>query len=104
MESCSQKICGYWDSQNDFYEEIVLVNFPAIELVSSSVGINQVEEQRIPWIELKFLLKVDGDDEIGELTLILDTNLKVVDENWWVDVESPFVVATKTKEKAIANA
>lgn len=52
---------------------------------------------------------VDGDrdsaidDEIGELTLILDANLKVVDENWSVDVESPFVVATRPKEKAIAN-
>ena len=35
----------------------------------------------------------DGDDEIGELTLILDTNLKIIDENWSLDIESPFVVA-----------
>lgn len=103
MESCSQKIRGYWDSRNDFYEEIAFVNFPRIESVSSVIGINQVEEERIPWIKLKFLLKADGDDEIGELTLILDANLKVVDENWLVDVESPFVVVTKPKEKAIAN-
>ena len=30
---------------------------------------------------------------MGELTLILDTNQKVVDENWLIDIESPFVVA-----------
>jgi hypothetical protein len=103
-ESCSQKIRGYWDSKNDFYEEIAFVNFPVVELFSRGVGIDRVEEQILPWIKLKFWLKVDGDDdEIGELTLILDANLKVVDENWSVDVESPFVVATRPKEKAIAN-
>ncbi|MGL5065074.1 MAG: hypothetical protein ACRC62_34325 [Microcoleus sp.] len=32
-------------------------------------------------------------DEIGELTLILYPNLKVIDENWSIDLESPFVVA-----------
>ena len=104
LESCSQKIRGYWDSKNDFYEEIAFVNFPVVELFSRAVGIDRVEEQIIPWIKLKFWLKVDSDDdEIGELTLILDANLKVVDENWSVDVESPFVVATRPKEKAIAN-
>lgn len=104
LESCSQKIRGYWDSKNYFYEEIAFVNFPVVELVSRAIGIDRVEEQIIPWIKLNFWLKVDGDDdEIGELTLILDPNLKVVDENWSVDVESPFVVATQPKEKAIAN-
>lgn len=109
LKSCSQKIRGYWDSKNDFYEEVAFVNFPLIELVSSGIGMDRVEEQIIRWIKLRFLLKVDGDnesaidDEIGELTLILDSNLKVVDENWSVDMESPFVVATKQKEKAIAN-
>jgi len=104
LESCSQKIRGYWDSKNDFYEEIAFVNFPVVELFSRAVGIDRVEEQIIPWIKLKFWLKVDSDDdEIGELTLVLDANLKVVDENWSVDVESPFVVATRPKEKAIAR-
>ena len=32
LESCSQKIRGYWDSKNDFYEEIALVKFPVVEL------------------------------------------------------------------------
>ncbi|NJS11568.1 MAG: hypothetical protein HC789_14940 [Microcoleus sp. CSU_2_2] len=38
------------------------------------------------------LVSDDGDDEIGELTLILDANLKVIDENWSIDLESPFVI------------
>ena len=109
LKSCSQKIRGYWDSKNEFYEEVALVNFPVVELASRCIGIDRVEEQFIRWIKLKFLLKVDGnnelgiDDEIGELTLILDSNWKVVDENWSVDLESPFVVATKQQEKAIAK-
>lgn len=111
LESCSQKISGYWDSRNNFYEEIRFIKLPKIELISSAIGINKVEEQNLRWIKLELLLKIENDNnefvvddgEIGELTLILDANLKVIDENWSVDVESPFVVATKPKEKAIAN-
>ncbi|MBD2184986.1 hypothetical protein H6S82_04600 [Planktothrix sp. FACHB-1355] len=33
------------------------------------------------------------DDEIGDLILVLDENLQIVDENWIIDVESPFVLA-----------
>lgn len=101
LERCQRKISGYWDSQNNFYEEIYFVSFPAIELISSAIGINKIEEQHLRWLKLKFLLKVDNshdrqiinDEDIGELTLILDANLKIVDENWSVDLESPFVVA-----------
>lgn len=111
LESCSQKIKGYWDSRNEFYEEIYFVYLPEIELVSRAIGMNKVEKQSYRWIKLDFLLKIDDrnskylidDGEIGELTLILDDTLKVVDENWSVDLESPFVVATKAKKKAIAN-
>lgn len=105
LERCQRKIRGYWDSKNNFYEEIYFINFPAIELVSSAIGINKVEGQDFRWIKLKFLLKIDSvsdmvvieDEEIGELTLILDADLKVIDENWSVDVDSPFVVATPTR-------
>jgi hypothetical protein len=44
------------------------------------------------------LIADEEDGEIGELTLILDPNLKVVDENWLLDVESPFVVARSHNE------
>jgi len=34
----------------------------------------------------------EDDDEFGELSLIVDENLDFVDENWFIDVDSPFVV------------
>jgi len=106
LESCNYKILGYWDSNNKFYEEIAFIHPICAELVSRSLGTNMIDNHPTShWIKLKFLLKADlsasennlvsddGDDEIGELTLILDTNQKVIDENWLIDLESPFVVA-----------
>ncbi len=106
LESCNYKIRGYWDSNNKFYEEIAFIHPICAELIGRSLGTNIINNHPTShWIKLKFLLKADlsasennlvsddGDDEIGELTLILDTNQKVIDENWLIDVESPFVVA-----------
>lgn len=106
LESCNYKIRGYWDSNNKFYEEIALIHPICAELIGRSIGTNITNNHSTSdWIKLKFLLKADisagendlvsndGDDEIGELTLILDTNLKVIDENWSIDLESLFVIA-----------
>ncbi|MBE9097528.1 hypothetical protein [Tychonema sp. LEGE 07203] len=105
LESCNYKIRGYWDD-NKFYEEIALIQPIYGELIGRSIGTNIINNHPTShWIKLKFLLKADlsavennlvsddGDDEIGELTLILDPNLQVTDENWSIDLESPFVVA-----------
>ncbi len=35
------------------------------------------------------------DEEMGELVLILNENIEIIDENWIIDVESPFVVAKR---------
>jgi hypothetical protein len=104
LESCNYKIRGYWDS-NKFYEEIAFIHPIYAELIGRSLGTNIINNHPTShWIKLKFLLKADlsagennlvsnDGDEIGELTLILDANLKVIDENWLIDIESPFVVA-----------
>ncbi|MGB7895000.1 MAG: hypothetical protein WCF82_24305 [Microcoleus sp.] len=105
LESCNYKIRGHWDS-NKFYEEIAFIHPICDELIGRSSGTNIINNHPTShWIKLKFLLKADlsasennlvsddGDDEIGELTLILDTNLKIIDENWLIDLESPFIVA-----------
>jgi len=105
LESCNYKIRGYWDSNNKFYEEIAFIHPICAELIGRSLGTNIINNHPTShWIKLKFLLKADlsasennlvsddDDEEIGELTLILDTNQKVIDENWLIDVESPFVV------------
>jgi hypothetical protein len=106
LESCNYKIRGYWDSQHKFYEEIAFTHPICAEIISYSLGTTIIDNHPSShWIKLKFLLKADvyqsannlvnydGDDEIGELTLILDPNLKIIDENWLIDIESSFVVA-----------
>ncbi|MCC3411410.1 MAG: hypothetical protein JGK24_17645 [Microcoleus sp. PH2017_29_MFU_D_A] len=106
LEACNYTIRGYWDSNNKFYEEIALIHPICADLIGRSIGTNLTNNHpNSDWIKLKILLKADlsaskkdlvndeEDDEIGELTLILDTNLKVIDENWSIDLESPFVIA-----------
>lgn len=105
LEDCHYKISGYWD-KNEYYEEIAFVGYPYAELVSSSLGITVGENDNSHWIKLKFLLKAetsvesdktvsDVEKRIGELTLIFDSNLEFIDENWLIDVKSPFVVAKR---------
>jgi len=108
LEDCHYKISGYWD-ENEYYEEIAFVGSLYAELVSSSLGITVGENDNSHWIKLKFLLKaetsVDSDKpvsdvekRIGELTLIFDSNLEFIDENWLIDVKSPFVVAKRGQD------
>jgi hypothetical protein len=33
---------------------------------------------------------------IGELSLILDDNLQIIDENWLIDINSPYVLAVRS--------
>lgn len=109
LESCNYKINGYWDGK-EFYQNITFVNPISVELISHSIGTNLIDNHvSSHWIKLKFLLKPDfsatknklvsdDDDEIGELTLILDPNFQIIDENWLLDVASPFLV-TKSEVK-----
>jgi hypothetical protein len=108
LEDCDYKITGYWD-ENEYYEEIAFVGSPYAELVSSSLGITVGENDNSHWIKLKFLLKADtsvdldkpvSDFEkiIGELTLIFDSNMESIDENWLIDVKSPFVVTKRGQD------
>ena len=92
LELCDYKVYGYWDENDKFYEEITLPRPLRTELVSSSIGVTYRER----WIHLKFVLKADriasNSQMIGELILIYDENLEFVDENWHIDINSPFVV------------
>lgn len=105
LELCDYKICGYWDEQDKFYEEIILPRSLSAELVSSSIGVTG--EKR--WIQVKFVLKADllvGEDStdrnytqnLGELTIIYDENLQFVDENWQINMDY-FVTRPEEKEK-----
>jgi hypothetical protein len=101
MLACEYQVNGYWDDEN-FYELISFSRVPSPELISSSWGVSSDEGRR--WLQMKFALNIvelsSGDlsdrpldKAVGELTLILDDSLEVIDENWLIDVHSPLVVA-----------
>lgn len=94
LELCNYRICGYWDEQDKFHEEIILPHTLLAELASSSLGITG----RNRWIKLQFILKTESMDfvinsayrreqKIGELYLIYDENMEFIDENWQIDIE-----------------
>jgi len=86
LELCNYKIIGYWDEQDEYYEEITLPHSLSAELISSSIGVTD----RKRWIKLKFSLKYSSQN-LGELTLIHDENMQLVDENWQINMESPLI-------------
>ncbi|MFB2968576.1 hypothetical protein ACE1CD_06360 [Aerosakkonema sp. BLCC-F183] len=103
LELCNYKVSGYWDQKDEFYEEITLPPSLSAELISSSIGVTDREE----WIQLKFVLKADRlasedklshgrtEKKIGEVILIYDKNMEFVDENWQIDIDSPFVIVKR---------
>ena len=108
LEDCHYTISGYWD-ENEFYQEITFLNPISAELVSSFFGITVGETDNSHWLKFKFLLLADTsadsgklvsdvEKRIGELVLIFDSNLEFVDENWLIDVKSPFVVAKRSQD------
>ncbi len=102
LELCDYKVCGYWDEQDEYYEEIILPRSLTTSLVSSSIGFTHTKR----FFQLKFVLLTStpatlgyssNNDMhgIGELILIYDENLEFVDENWILDVNSPSVEAKR---------
>ncbi|MEH2327125.1 MAG: hypothetical protein V7K32_26910 [Nostoc sp.] len=97
LELCDYKVCGYWDEQDKYYEIITLPRLLKTELISSSIGFTHKKR----FLKLKFVFTVSGIDamdkpshnaqRIGELLLIYDENLKFVDENWLLDINSRFL-------------
>jgi hypothetical protein len=103
LELCSYTICGYWDEQDKFHEEIILPHALSAELVSSSLGMTG----RNRWIKLKFILNFERIDfetvstykreqKIGELDLIYDENMEFIDENWRIDINILGAVSSPT--------
>ncbi|MFB2898203.1 hypothetical protein ACE1CI_35245 [Aerosakkonemataceae cyanobacterium BLCC-F50] len=93
LELCDYKVCGYWDENDEFYEEILLPHSLSAKLISSSIGLTGSSR----WIKLKFVLEapqinfevqpIDNKaKKIGELILIYDENLGFIDENWQLNI------------------
>ena len=107
LESCNYKVKGYWDG-DEFYEEIAFISPLRAELADCSLGKTNTDCHSHRWMRLQFVLISDTStsdrgqandyEEICELTLVLDADWKIIDENWLIDVESPFVVSRKNVE------
>ncbi|MEH1934587.1 MAG: hypothetical protein V7L14_12880 [Nostoc sp.] len=97
LELSDYKICGYWDEQDKYYETITLPRLLKAELVSNSIGVTHKER----FLQLKFFLiasAVDGTQtasnnaqKLGDLVLIYNENLEFIDENWFLDIDSPML-------------
>ena len=103
LQACNAQINGYWDEE-DFYEVISFTQIPHPEMISSSLGISPVGTENSHWLQLKFALTINISNgleslnhetktTLGELILLLDENLEIIDENWLIDVNSPYIIA-----------
>ncbi|PMB05651.1 hypothetical protein CEN45_00810 [Fischerella thermalis CCMEE 5198] len=108
LELCDYKVCGYWDENDGYYQEIILPRDLTALLVSSSIGFTHTKR----FFQLKFVLLASTDatyeqpnhndaQKIGELILIYDENLEFIDENWVLDVHSPSVEAKCTNTNSL---
>ncbi len=104
LQVCQAEINGYWDESDQFYETIRFTQLPAPELISISLGLTPKETGNTNWLQLKYSLTIPSSANsvalhssstttIGELSLILDDRLEVIDENWFIDIRSPYVLA-----------
>jgi hypothetical protein len=104
LQFCNAQINGYWD-EDLFYELVSFTQLPSPELSSISLGISPEDVEVPHWLQLKFTLKPHPSNQLssnetrqpdlGELILILDDALNVVDENWLINLNSPYVETTR---------
>jgi hypothetical protein len=103
LEFCNYKVSGYWDEQDDYYEEIILPHNLEAELISSSIGVTDSKR----WVKLKLVLKAtskNGEilsneaEKISELILLYDEKLEFIDENWLLNIDSPLLSIKRTQQ------
>lgn len=92
LQDCQAEIHGYWDETDQLYETIRFNQVPTPQLISSSLGVTPNQPENTRWLQLRYNLTISP-STVGELLLILDDNLEVIDENWLIDVHSPNVTA-----------
>jgi hypothetical protein len=93
LQDCQAEIHGYWDENDQLYETIRFKQLPTPQLISSSLGVTPNQPDTAHWLQLRYALTMPPSSTVGELLLILDDNLEVIDENWMIDVHSPYVDA-----------
>lgn len=104
LENGQYKIKGYYHDDNDYYESVVFTT--PLELKLNTYSIGKTVDDASYWIRLRFFIRADlsnsahasrveydEEKELGDLTLIFDDKGKFIDENWFIDVYSPFIAA-----------
>ena len=93
LQDCKAEIQGYWDENDQYYEAIRFKQSPIPKLISSSLGVTPNQPETSYWLQFRYELTIPPSSTVGELLLILDENLAVIDENWVIDVHSSNVDA-----------
>lgn len=104
LQACHNEIHGYWDEDDRFYQTIRFTQRPTPKLISRSLGLTSQESGNVNWLQLRYsltvplaiassTLKPSSVTTIGEMILVLDDNLEVIDENWLIDINSPYILA-----------
>lgn len=93
LQDCQAEVHGYWDENDQAYEIIRFKQYPIPQLISSSLGVTQAQAGNPHWLQLKYALTIPPSETVGELLLILNENLEIIDENWIIDVQSPYIDA-----------
>ncbi|MGB8701244.1 MAG: hypothetical protein WCD18_17665 [Thermosynechococcaceae cyanobacterium] len=99
LQDCQAEIHGYWDENDQPYETIRFQQYPIPKLISSSLGVTPMQVGKTHWLQLKYALTIPPSETVGELLLVLDDDLEVIDENWIINVQSPYVVAIADRTK-----
>jgi len=100
LENGQYKIKCYYHDDNDYYETVVFAT--PLELKLNTYG--KTVDDASYWIRVRFFIRADlsnsqqdveydEEKELGDLTLIFDDKGKFIDENWFIDVYSPFIAA-----------
>ena len=94
LQSCQSQINGYWDEDDQFHDTIRFTQTLIPKLLSSSLGITPNQSSGTPWLNFRYSLTVsDSENSSGELNLILNDSLEIIDENWLIDIHSPYVLS-----------
>jgi hypothetical protein len=94
LQTCQSQLNGYWDENDQFYETIRFTHTLIPRLLSSSFGITPDQNGDTPWLNFRYALTVAAaEGPIGELNLILNDSLEIIDENWLIDIHSPYVLS-----------
>jgi hypothetical protein len=94
IQTCQSQLNGYWDEDDQFHDTIRFTQPLIPTLLSSSFGITPDQNGDTPWLNFRYTLTVaDAEVPIGELNLILNDSLEIIDENWLIDIHSSYVLS-----------